>query len=530
MKPLYLPFLLLLVVGLIPAKADDKPTQPDKPAPKLPLGKETTYVTGPLDKAGYIDYEAALNAELGRGITADKNANALLITVFGPAPEGGSGLPPEYFRWLDIPIPEKDGEYFFGLGTYARQRLALTNMQLEALYEQQSRATSRPWSAKDFTVIAEWLKANEKQLAVVSEAMKRTEYFNPLCSHRKEGEGSNLIASLLPTVQKCRELASALSSRAMLRVHDGKFDDAWQDILTCQRLGRLTSRGSTLIESLVGIAICQIANNTTLAYIEQAKLTSKQVAERLKDLQKLPPLAAYADKLDIGERFMGLDALQNIRRFGGGGELGIDVFALGRGLTEEEVKALDKLDWAVVMQTMNKWYDRMAAALRVKERAAREKEIDKLDADTLAQAKKAEDGANFAKLLLAKDGPDKVVAERLGNALLSLLTPAVRKVLTAYERAEQTERNLHVAFAMAAYNADHGRYPSKLDDLAPDYLTAIPGDLFSGKALIYKPNEKGYLFYSVGPNGKDDGGRWYDDDPPGDDPSVRMPLPPLKKK
>ena len=55
------------------------------------------------------------------------------------------------------------------------------------------------------------------------------------------------------------------------------------------------------------------------------------------------------------------------------------------------------------------------------------------------------------------------------------------------------------------------------------------GDFHSGKELIYKPTEKGYLFYSVGPNGKDDGGRWYDDDPPGDDIRVKMPLPELKK-
>jgi hypothetical protein len=529
MKPLFLP-LLLLVVCLIPARADDKPNQPEKPAPKLPLGKETTYVTGPLDKDGYIDYEAALNAEIGRGITAEKNANALLITAFGPAPEGGNGMPPVYFRWLDIPIPPKGGEYFFSLGTYARERLALTNMQMEALYEQQSRATARPWSAKDFTVIAEWLKANEKPLTVVTEAMKRPEYFNPICSNRKEGEPSNLIGGLLPSVQKCRELASALTSRAMLRVHEGKFDDAWQDILACHRLGRLSSRGSTLIESLVGIAICQIANNTTLTYLDQAKLTAKQAAARLKELQKLPPLAPYGDKLDIGERFMGLDALQNIRRHGGAGELGVDVFALGRALTEEEVKALEKLDWATVMVTLNKWYDRFAASLRIKDRVAREKEFDKIDEELRTQAKKAEDGENFGKLLLAKGGPDKAIAERLGNMLVSLLTPAIRKVQTAYDRAEQAERNLHVAFAMAAYHADHSRYPAKLADLAPDYLTAVPGDLFSGKELIYKPNEKGYLFYSVGPNGKDDGGRWYDDDPPGDDPNVRMPLPPLKKK
>ena len=54
--------------------------------------------------------------------------------------------------------------------------------------------------------------------------------------------------------------------------------------------------------------------------------------------------------------------------------------------------------------------------------------------------------------------------------------------------------------------------------------------LFAGKPLIYRPSETGYLLYSVGVNGKDDEGRWYDDDPPGDDPSVRMPLPELKPK
>ena len=53
----------------------------------------------------------------------------------------------------------------------------------------------------------------------------------------------------------------------------------------------------------------------------------------------------------------------------------------------------------------------------------------------------------------------------------------------------------------------------------------MPIDLFSGKPLIYRPGADRYVLYSVGFNGKDDGGRWYNDDPPGDDPSVRMPLP-----
>ena len=100
----------------------------------------------------------------------------------------------------------------------------------------------------------------------------------------------------------------------------------------------------------------------------------------------------------------------------------------------------------------------------------------------------------------------------------------------AYDRDQQMQQNVQVAFALAAYHRDHGNYPAKLDDLAPKYLAAVPDDLFSGKALIYRPTEKSYLFYSVGVNGKDDGGRSTNDDPAGDDLPVTIPQPELKKK
>ena len=92
------------------------------------------------------------------------------------------------------------------------------------------------------------------------------------------------------------------------------------------------------------------------------------------------------------------------------------------------------------------------------------------------------------------------------------------------------QHNVQVAFALAAYRADSGHFPTNLADLAPKYLTTIPCDLFSGKPLIYRPTADGYLLYSVGLNGADDGGRFHDDNPPGDDIGVRMPLAPLKPK
>jgi hypothetical protein len=479
-----------------------------KPAPKLP------------------DYEALLNEKLGKGITSEKNANVLLWKAFGPKPEGGTvGMPAQYFKLLGIAEPPNDGNYFIGLTKYMKDHLKLDPNEFTPLFDQQGWAGKAPWTAKDYPHIAGWLKANEKPLAIVIEATKRTEYFNPLVSRRNENERGSLIGALLPSVQKCRELAVALTARAMLQLAEGKEAEAWQDLLACHRLARLTARGATLIEELVGIAVDAVASNADMAYLENAKLTAKQIQDRIKDLQSLPAMPSMADKIDIGERHMGLDALQLIQRGGGNGLL-----ANGNKKTDpEELKGLAMLDWEGMTRDCNAWYDRMAEALRLKDRAAREKAFDKLDRELAAAVKEGKDFQELAKQLQVPGADVKAVSKSISNVLMSLLSPAIRKVQGAHDRAEAIQANLQVAFALAAYKADNGKYPAKLDDLAPKYLATIPGDIFSGKALIYKPSEKGFLVYSVGANGKDDDGRWTDDMPPGDDPRVRLPLPPLKK-
>ncbi len=288
------------------------------PAPKLPPGKDTTYVTGPLDKDGYIDYEAALNDRLGKGVTPETNANVLIWKALGPTPEGGQGSPPAVFKRLGIDEPPKDGAYFISLGAFMRDHLKLDPSEFEALAEEQALAGKRPWAAKDHPHIAAWLEANEKPMALVVEATRRPDYYNPLISRHGENEPGSLISALLPSVQKCRELATALTDRAMLRVGEGKFDDAWQDLLACHRLGRLVARGGTLIEALVGFAIDNIASNADLAYLERADLTAAQARDRMKDLQALPPMPPLADKIDLCERFVYLDSVGLARRGGMG--------------------------------------------------------------------------------------------------------------------------------------------------------------------------------------------------------------------
>jgi hypothetical protein len=113
----------------------------------------------------------------------------------------------------------------------------------------------------------------------------------------------------------------------------------------------------------------------------------------------------------------------------------------------------------------------------------------------------------------------------IGTLLVGIILPTFDTIRSASDRFEQEQRNLHLAFALAAYRCDHGRYPATLAELAPKYLTKIPDDLFSGKPLLYRPEGEDYLLHSVGPNGVDEDGHGPDDQPRGDDLSVRMPVP-----
>ena len=196
----------------------------------------------------------------------------------------------------------------------------------------------------------------------------------------------------------------ALTARAMLRVGEGKFDEAWRDLLACHRLGRLVARGATLIEALVGMAIDAIARNADLAYLERANLSSRQTQDHLKDLQGLPPMPPIADTIQLGERIMCLESLQLVRRRG----IGIlEGFTGGKSKepTADELKAMDKIDWEVPLRDANRWYEMLATALRLKARVEREKACRKIEEDLKALKKEAAAPANLAKLRFGEGSP-----------------------------------------------------------------------------------------------------------------------------
>jgi hypothetical protein len=500
----------------------------------LTVSPETTYVTEPVDADGYVDYPSALNQRMGKGIAPETNANVLIWKALGPRPEGAT-MPPEYFQWLGIEPPPEQGDYFIDSDKFFEKELKVLLVRaskaldpadaLQKWRDRVDRAVRWPWKKTEYPDVADWLKQNEKPLAVLIEASKRPEFFHPLVSKSNDPRTTRIMSSLLPNVQKCRGAARALTCRAMGRIADGDFDGAWQDLLACQRLGRLFTRNGTLIQSLAGVALIAHATSAEITMLGHGKHSSAQILAWLDDLRKLPPMRPFVETLDLGERFQMLDSLQSIVCSRG------DDSAATPGQPPPANGFWDRaftrgMDFDPAFRNANQAFDEYVAAARLGDRAARKDKVAAISARFDQASRATAQKGSFAKLVSSRAER----GEHIGNIMIALLLPSIEKVLDSGDRTEQTQTNLQIAFALAAYRADHGRYPLRLDDLAPKYLPKIPPDIFSGKPLIYRPTENGYLLYSVGVNGIDEDGRWTDDDPKGDDVRVRMPVtePPRK--
>ena len=70
----------------------------------------------------------------------------------------------------------------------------------------------------------------------------------------------------------------------------------------------------------------------------------------------------------------------------------------------------------------------------------------------------------------------------------------------AHRRLLLTELSLRCAFK------ETGQVPHSLEDLSPRYLDDLPIDPFGNIPLKYRPAGTNWLLYSVGPDGRDDGG------------------------
>jgi hypothetical protein len=464
---------------------------------QVTISKETTFITEPLRPDGYPDYVAALNERSRKGVTPENNAVVAFFRTMGPEMVQKE-FRDQYCKLLGITAPPEKGVYFVTLNKYVETLKSTKpgSQPDDELRRQLDSAMKRPWTATEFPSLARWLSANQQPMDLLVEASTRPRWYDPMV----RGENGSVLDAEMPTVCRLFEATRALAARAMQQLQDGDIGRARSDLLAAHRLARLAGQRPTLVEGLVAATADGMACVGDQALLQHVRLTAAQAAKMRADLAALPPLPKMTDKIATGERFQTLDLAAELAR--------------GKDKSSQEFNevALNTVgvDWDVVFRTSNKICDRVVAAARKPTPAQRAQAYADIDIDLRSQIAAARSWKFLVMMVLF--GRREHISEVIGLAVGRLCMPSLVSVI-AEDRGNMRFDLTKLAFALAEYRARHGSYPAKLADLVPECVAAVPKDIFSGGALHYKPQAGGYLLYSVGPNGKDDGGRNQYDDP-----------------
>ena len=100
-----------------------------------------------------------------------------------------------------------------------------------------------------------------------------------------------------------------------------------------------------------------------------------------------------------------------------------------------------------------------------------------------------------------------LIQDPVGYLIASECVPSPVSTRTRSEWRCFVVRGMRVFLAVRVFETEHGRLPTGLDELTPALLASIPLDPFDGEPIRYGREENGsWRLWSVGPNGRDDGG------------------------
>ena len=477
-----------------PAEPDDEKKSPS-PFPVI-ISKETTWLTSPLRADGGIDFVKVLNDEAAKGVTPENNAAVLLVQAIGL-----NGVEPNlrkqlYERLKTQPIKNGQGK-LLDAQQYISRRTAgpsRSNRQEEMILhfnEQLGIAKEGPWSSLDCPLIAGWLQTNEPALELVTQASRRPRLFSPWV-----GEGRNVtLRSAIMPIQNgyLNDAYELLLVRALHRVDEDNFEGMLSDLLAAHRLVRLFNDRLPSQEIEFHDSEREIANS--------GKLTAKQLRTLEKELNSLPELSLAAAGICRERRFSLIEDFVYLLSPEGEQEGNSNDEDFG-WLWNRVSKQMTDSDAAA--RTINAWMTHAADVLSKKTRAERNR--------ALVQLEKAFDERwnelHSWEVVLHNVLGDRVERGRIWGDIQAL--PTVNVLIQDWWdecRVETDRRMTGITILLAAYKMEHDEFPCDLKQLMPDYLRELPRDAYTEVDFRYERTKEGYKLYSLGKNGKDDGGR-----------------------
>jgi hypothetical protein len=285
--------------------------------------------------------------------------------------------------------------------------------------------------------------------------------------------------TLLPEVQPMRKAARLLALAARREAADGDVAAALADVIRVHRLAGHIAAEPIVISGLVELAIDAMALETLAEILPRA--TAEDAAAladpALTDFVRSQP---SLQRHFLGEEAFGLGALADLAE----GKLGLDALSMGPGPA-----GISFLYRCFFLPAELAEYQ--AAMKRFQELAHRA----------------AEPGERYPGIARGAQAVEQETTGRRRGYFASLLVPALSNVFKSQAKSQARHRAAEVLLAATRARLETGTRPESAESLVPTWLVALPGDPFRTEGpLTVKTGADGWVMYSVGPDGEDDGG------------------------
>ncbi len=298
-----------------------------------------------------------------------------------------------------------------------------------------------------------WLRRNAASFSLMQTALKM-----------KSLAPSMRGKIIFPPYAPLRKLTRSKTIERKVREIHGDWNGAVQSQIDTVQMGNGIARGGTLISGLVGIAIEAIGRNDPWENVEH--LNAAQARAAIARLQAI-----------YNSRFTYAESMQEEKWYA----------------VSQLLNAMHKGSWR--QQFINPNYLLLPA--RIQLFASSKRRV----MDNLIQMFDAQ----IANAQQPYTSPQKPLPE--GDAVTQVLAPVYNKTRAAFARGDAGNALWLTALALRAYKLEHNAYPTKLQELVPNYLKQVPADPFGGgEALRYKRAGNSYVLWSIGPDGIDDVG------------------------
>jgi type II secretory pathway pseudopilin PulG len=292
------------------------------------------------------------------------------------------------------------------------------------------------------------------------------------------GPSTNLFAKPAINFVALRTASQWLMGAAICELHAGRTEEALKNLEALAAMARVNREEYFLVSQMIRVAITGLGVAATWEALAADGWTDAQL-ERLQKAWEGVPLIEGLERGITGERALGGDLWE---------------------LLHDPVRSRS---WKSILFSQSKPGLETFVADNILFPIYKFSAIDDDELFHLTTMQEAVNAVRLVKISVAFGKP----ASRLQYWFSGVTLPNCARAVDTALRNETERQLLLAAIAIKRYELRHGHGPANLDALAPEFLATVPYDPMSGKGLGYGTNaEGGFVLYSVGEDGMDDGG------------------------